>query len=717
MKTIVLAALASGLAAFVLGGCCAVTGSRGAWAPAIRQSMQEGPVRIQEMGLTYPVRGGANPGVKRTEQAVVLENAYVRVTALPHYAGVIESMQFKPTECEFFTRERVFKYVWPYWETGIKLSFPFHEHGGVLIDQPASYRIMRNADGSVTLAMWMEFGRFNYDSAQTIHSMDAKGVRRTRHLLLPASHSMPDNLHSPLLLSQRVTLRPDDAKLEVAYRLVNPTPWRMGRKFWNDAFFPRIHAASGVVHGLERPPAGRQNTELILPTVHLSNHGARDFREWDRKEMVLDQAPGPHHSLFAWDAPYGFFGMWYPDVKVNRLRLTDISRAPGTKIYFRGFSENFDPARGQANIYNSVEVWGGTDVLFEGCENWIEPGEAWEFVHAFALINGIGKVDYADERVAVNVDLEGAEPCVEVVSLQPVKALEAKWDDRTLGAAPCAPDKPARFALPKGAVAGKLSLVADGQPLPDRRFPLELKANTERYERIRRSLGGAPENLERANCGQSYGRALYRAGLKSTEYGSVTRGRILLRDGQIPAAVECLGQATKEHPEDGEGWHLLGAALLEQGLPQEAAHAFGKAATAAQAYPPARYYAAMLRLARGDVKQAMRDLSELTRALPNHWEARLLMAWAGAQADPSRSAALEQARALAREDPADPRAAWVLAQCLRLAGESDALRSAEQDYERLLTEPGAKRRMEEFQAATRGQYVPALRIGYPKQTP
>ena len=179
MKRIALAALAAGLAAFALSGCCAVGGSRQASAPAIRQSSHEGPVRVQEMGLTYPVRGGANPGVKRTEQAVVLENAYVRVTALPHYAGVIESMQFKPTECEFFTRERVFKYVWPYWETGIKLSFPFHEHGSVLIDQPASYRIMRNADGSATLAMWMEFSRFNYDSAQTVHSMPRTARPRT----------------------------------------------------------------------------------------------------------------------------------------------------------------------------------------------------------------------------------------------------------------------------------------------------------------------------------------------------------------------------------------------------------------------------------------------------------------------------------------------------------------------------------------------------------
>jgi len=64
---------------------------------------------------------------------------------------------------------------------------------------------------------------------------------------------------------------------------------------------------------------------------------------------------------------------------------------------------------------------------------------------------------------------------------------------------------------------------------------------------------------------------------------------------------------------------------------------------------------------------------------------------------------------LADEDPADPRAAWVLWQAAAAAGQPKLAAEAKAAFEALSAEPGAKRRMDEFLAAAHGRYMPARR--------
>jgi tetratricopeptide (TPR) repeat protein len=186
---------------------------------------------------------------------------------------------------------------------------------------------------------------------------------------------------------------------------------------------------------------------------------------------------------------------------------------------------------------------------------------------------------------------------------------------------------------------------------------------------------------------------------------------VLYRDGQLGAAAECLGQATQRDPNDGEGWHLLGMTRWERGEPREAQQALAKAVKAARPYPPARYFLAVLYLAADRADRAVKELAELVEARPDHWEARLLKAWVGARIDKQRRAALDEARALAAADPADPRASKVLVECLQKAGLDEPGAAERKAYRALLAEPGAKRRVEEFLAATRGRYLPTQRIG------
>jgi len=623
---------------------------------------------------------------RRSFHTVVLENEYLRVEVAPQIGGAVSRAVFRPTGDDLFFFEGKAKDWLPFWESGVKVSFPYREHGVGTI-QPASYRVVRRDDGSVTVAMWMEFSRFT----QWYHS----GFY---------------GRYSAMLLSQHVTLSPGEGSFEVTYRIVNPAPYRQGRQIWNDALFPRNHIETRIVQGDAEPPQ-LTLTELVLPAAYVSNHNGRDFRRFDESQTPLAGYPPPHISIFAWDIAYGFVGLWYPRVKVNRLRLFDPRISPGVKIFLRG-EGCFEPGSLSSHTYNFTEIWGGFDNLFEAVENWIGPGQTYQFTHRFALIKGIGKVDYANPDAAVNVELGGDRPRVEVVTLHPVKKLTGTFDGKPLGRpAKCAPDRPARFPLPPGAAGGRLALTADGRLILDQEFPLNISDDTSGLQRIRDCLKRSARRYELSDCG---GEAWYRNAIRRYPHGSVDRGRALYRDGRLDAAIKCLRTALEAHPHDGEGWHLLGAALLEKGTPDEANSAFNKAITVKKPYPPARYFLALAALARQDTPAASIMLDRLVKVDPRHWEARLLKTWIAAADPATRPQALADARALDNEDPADPRVQFVLGHCAAATGDKAAAACARAALARLVKEPGARARLEEFIAATHGEYKPPKRLQPPE---
>ncbi len=201
--------------------------------------------------------------------------------------------------------------------------------------------------------------------------------------------------------------------------------------------------------------------------------------------------------------------------------------------------------------------------------------------------------------------------------------------------------------------------------------------------------------------------------IKGYPQGSVDRGRVLYRDGQIDQAIDCLKKATAAHPDEGEGWHLLGAALLEKGEPEAATSAFQNAIAAKNPYPPAHYFLALAALAQPNWKgeaEAKQALSALIKAIPQHWEARLLQAWINTNSPKSQLSALESAQALANEDPADPRIRFILLSGDQHIGSQQLTAAAKEALDQLLKEPGAKARLAEFEAATRGEYKAPQRI-------
>ena len=624
----------------------------------------------------FPAKDSKKLSGKRSFLTIVLENEYLRVEVAPEIGGAISRAIYKPTGEDLFFLEGKAKDWLPFWESGVKVSFPYREHGVGTI-QPASWRVVRRDDGSITVATWMEFSRFN-----------------------EPFHSAFYGRYSAMLLSQHVTLRPGQCSFEVAYRIVNPTPFRQGRQIWSDALFPRDHIETGVVQADAQPPP-KTSTELILPAGYISHHGGRDFRPFFESRTPLACYPPPHISIFAWDIPYGFAGFWYPRVKANRLRIFDPSVAPGTKIFIIGEGA-YRPGKLSSHTYNFAELWGGFDNVFEGVEKWIGPGQTYQYAHHYTFVKGIGKVDYANREAAVNVEFGGLAPQVEVVTLRRVTSLEATLDGRPLGEeAACGPEDPARFPLPADAIRGRIVLTADGRVIIDQEFPLHIPGDTSEHERIWTALGHSPERYELSDGG---GEAWYRNAIYRYPKRSTSRGRVLYRDGQIDAAITCLQGAVAADPADGEGWHLLGAALLEKDQREEANAAFDKAAAAQNPYAPAQYFRALAAIARKDLPKASEMLDRLVRTDPRHWEGRLLKAWVASAAPATRDKAVAEALALDAEDPADPRAQLVLAHCAAAAGNEAIAAQAREALEQLSKEPGALVRIGEFEAATRGEY-------------
>jgi len=129
--------------------------------------------------------------------AVEMENRYLRVAVVPEAGGFVGRTIYKPTNADMFVMSDRADAGHMGWLTGVKASFPYRELG-IWADQPAGHTVVRHADGSATVAQWMEFSR----------------------------HDAPWNARmygrcTNKLLSQHVTLRPN--------RMKNVAGWRQYR--------------------------------------------------------------------------------------------------------------------------------------------------------------------------------------------------------------------------------------------------------------------------------------------------------------------------------------------------------------------------------------------------------------------------------------------------------------------------------------------------------
>jgi tetratricopeptide (TPR) repeat protein len=566
---------------------------------------------------------------------VVLENEHIRIEVAVQAAGRVMHATYKDGTELFNVLERMAGGQ-PWDGGGWRSSFPFQEHGMRYTDQPAGWRVIEGADGSVTLTMDMRFGRF-------------LGEELGRY-----------GRFTPLRLGRAITLRPGSALFEVASTVENPLPYRFGYRLWSTAQFP------------DRPDA-----EFWFPVSRVSDHGLRNLADWIwHQGRALRSNWNSHGSVFSINSTHPFTGIYYPSEDLNRLRIARPDDMPGGKLYAWGYPSVF------------FEVWTGSEHLFEQEGRLLPPFAARRHTERYYAVHGIGRVEYANEHFAVSTERSVAEdPPNVLVRLFPVQDVEAVEyevlhpDGRILARAD-APAKARHVKILKtpvepGHVPLRVSAKSGGQLLLDVTLPLAVPRPDPDLERhLMTTIRPGREDRQRIAESQetrawigfrspNLAGAALRAALDWTEAepGNVAAqrqlGRVLYMIGRPHKAAAALQSALSIDGKDAHSRHLLGLVLLEQGDKQEALRQFLLAVPEA---PEAHHMAAMVLLSSGDRTGAIEHLRKLVEAQPWVVRPRIVLAALLAARGPAGEARV-LAEKLQNEDPSSPEIAYLMTLC------------------------------------------------------
>lgn len=531
--------------------------------------------------------------------------------------------------------------------------------------------MIRHDDGSVTIAEWMEFSRN-----------------------VEAYHLQQYGRHTTMTLGQMVTLHPDRAAITIRYRVTNPDAFKQGRQLWVDAYFPRFDSPRGCIQADAEPPMPGDGG-FIYPVAWVCDHHGKDTRRATPDLLPFSAYTKPHTSVFALGCAYGFVGTYHPTADTNRLRLTDAASAPAAKLYLRNHG-GWKADDADRHMYNYVEIWGGTDDVFEIVEQWLEPGCSFELEYDFVYARAIGETVYADRTLAIGYR-DGA---LRILTWHEEADLRASIGDRSVQDA-CGPDRPLVLPSP---LQGRLRIQSGDRILAEVDLPLRIPDDPAIAARVPEVVKD-PVIHERYGDAQVHGKNVASAygDARKQDPGSTRTGRLAYRLGRIQEAEQHLRRAIEDGADDGETWHLLGVDLLEQKRFDEARSALETAISHRQPYPAAGYYMAILDIRDGDRASAQARLAVVQVLVPFHRQAQVLSAALGLlSGDPG---SVSDLRTVAADDPSDPIAAWLVAQI------PGATKTERDDSQALLREPGARRRLHEFTRALAGEYLPALRIG------
>ena len=439
-------------------------GSAAAAAPAPAPA-PEVQVRVEK--VAYPVHQASppaqysylktNPNLAGQEtyttDAIVLENEFVRAVVLPEFGARLPRVFFKPAGRDLFWVHDVLEDNLPWSMGGIRFSFPFCEHGRHM-DESAGWRIVKAADGSVTVAMDMRFCQY------------AGEVERYGRF-------------SALRQATFVTLRPQSSAVEYAARIDNRLPLPHGFRLWSVAHFLR-----------------RAGAEVLLPAGAVTDQGASAMHPWP----VWDDTD--HSRLGSWgtscfgiDMQGDWAGVYYPDADANHLVLKPRFTAPGTRFCAAALPSGPDAAAGRGDPM--IEIGSGSNPIFEHPGDYLPPFGAYVLPLRLAMAAGIGRVDWANEAVAVSYERLDRGGRIRAVGFQvrPACTLMARTNQETVRVTGALrPDRPLVLDLTKRADTVLLTVVeGEDTELAEVRLPWKPDPTPEeRFTALRKSL--APWN-------------------------------------------------------------------------------------------------------------------------------------------------------------------------------------------------------------------------------
>ncbi|HUU11960.1 MAG TPA: DUF5107 domain-containing protein [Phycisphaerae bacterium] len=302
-----------------------------------------------------------------TTDAVILENEYIQATVLPHMEARLVRVVFKKTGRDLFWVNDV---VEPWSMGGTFFPFPLRESGGAR-DPAACWRVVRAADGSVTVAVDRRFA-------------SAGGAS-----------------FSALRMAVHVTLRPGSAALEYVARLDNPLPLRQGFRLWNMAQFPRQSGAA-----------------VLFPVGSVTDAAVQKSMLWPVWEEIDHSRLGSWQaSVFAIDPQGDWAGVYYAQADANHLVLKPRYTAPGARLHVLPPKASLKDEPTRAD--QTIEIWNGSNPAPAHPGHYLQAFGTYILPMRLAMVSGIGPIAWANDRVAVAYERTGGGATVRVVSFEP----------------------------------------------------------------------------------------------------------------------------------------------------------------------------------------------------------------------------------------------------------------------------------------------------------
>ena len=510
--------------------------------------------------------------VDKPYAALVLENRYVRYCVLPEVGGRIFQAVDKTNGYDFFYRQHVIKpaligMLGAWISGGVEWNIPHHHRATTFM--PVDWTITEADDGSRTV--WV-------------------GELELRHRMR-------------WLVG--LTLRPGSSVLEVAYRIINRTPFAHSVLCW----------ANAAVHANE-------DYQIIFPpsTGLATFHGKNQFSHWPISREIyngVDYSKGvdisfwKNHpsptSFFAFGSEEDFFTGYDHGKNAGVVFVGDHTLVPGKKFWTWGTAS--EGARWEKILTDSdgpyLELMFGSFSDNQPDYSWVMPGEVKTVTQYWYPIRGIEAVKNANTAAACNLEVrEGGNAFLGFITTSVRKnariVLEAGRKTVFEKTTDLGPGEPftAEVQLPPGTEPESLHLslaAEDGRELvgyqPKKKeapslpdpvtpppAPPEIKTSEELY------LTGL--RLEQFHNPAFEPYPYYEEALKRDPDDSrvnAALGRLYLMRGMFGEAearlLRAVARAGKDYtrPKDGEALYYLGVALRFLEKAAEAEEAFGRA--------------------------------------------------------------------------------------------------------------------------------------------
>ncbi len=317
-------------------------------------------------------------------QAVVLENAYLRLTFIPSLGGRLYSARVKATGQEVFYHNAVVKPsvygplpskngVNPNWwlaTGGMEWAYPVQEHGyrwGI----PWTYRLKQTSRSATIILSDVAADRVGMEVA--------------------------------------ITLSADSATFLVNPRLINHDVKAVPLQGW-------LNAALALGAGSMSP-----QTQFVIPiktvTVHSrgeagwavpdAHHevswpliGQTDLREYYQWANYL--------GIFMPNLPAPFMGAYNPDTDLAVARLIEPGQVAGNKLF--AFSQTFRDRSYTNDASQYFEIWGGLNRGFWAEDDvWVAPGETLTWQEQWWPLAQLGGLTWANSHTAIHLTPAGAD--------------------------------------------------------------------------------------------------------------------------------------------------------------------------------------------------------------------------------------------------------------------------------------------------------------------